>query len=241
MEGTTKGDITSFELGNPALDKRIGGIPIPSLMLLEGPNDSGKSVIAQQITYGALKSKNKLLYITTEETSKGLINNMERLKWSVTEAFIYGRLKVTSLTTSSMNWDQEISKYYLIALINYIKQKCDQYNIVVIDSITHLLTHAADTDILDFFTQCRYLVDTIGQTFIFTMHPYALKQELLIRVRSFCDGHIHLDIKNIRDINALTMNVAKLKGASKTVNEVITFEVSPVYGIKILPFSSARG
>jgi flagellar protein FlaH len=85
------------------------------------------------------------------------------------------------------------------------------------------------------------MVDAVGQTFIFTMHPYALSQELLIRVRSFCDGHIHLDIKNIRDKNALTINVAKLKGASKTVNEMITFEVSPIYGIKILPFSSARG
>ena len=81
----------------------------------------------------------------------------------------------------------------------------------------------------------------MSQTFMITMHPYALTQELLIRIRSFCDGHMVLDIKNIRDKNALTLNVAKLKGATKTINEVITYEVSPVYGIKILPFSSARG
>jgi archaellum biogenesis ATPase FlaH len=37
------------------------------------------------------------------------------------------------------------------------------------------------------------------------------------------------------------MNVAKLKGATKNVSDLISFEVSPAYGIKILPFSTARG
>ena len=83
--------------------------------------------------------------------------------------------------------------------------------------------------------------ESFNQTFIITVHPYALEQDLMIRARSFCDGHMILDIKNIRDKNALTLNVAKLKGATKSVNEVITYEVSPIYGIKILPFSSARG
>ena len=115
------------------------------------------------------------------------------------------------------------------------------YDIIILDSITHLLTHAESNDIMDFFGTCRYAVDKIGQTFVINMHPYALNQELLVRVRSFCDGHIILEIKTFRDKTALTMNVAKLKGASKTVNELISFEVSPAYGIKILPFSSARG
>ncbi len=233
--------VETMKLGNTALDKRIGGIPIPTLLLMEGPNDTGKSVIAQQITYGALNSGKKLLYITTESTSKGLITNMERLKWPITDFYLSGAFKITSLTTSDMNWDKEVAKYYLIALLNYIRQRANDYTVVVLDSITHLLTHADPNDILNFFTQCRYFVDSFGQTFIITVHPYALEQDLLIRARSFCDGHMILDIKNIRDKNALTLNVAKLKGATKSVNEVITYEVSPIYGIKILPFSSARG
>ncbi len=232
---------STIKLGNPALDKRIGGIPTPTLCLLEGANDTGKSIIAQQISFGALSGGKKLLYISTEETSKGLITNMERLKWKVTDYFLNGDFKITSLTTENMNWDKEVAKYYLIALINYIKQRGDEYNVVILDSITHLLTHAEPNDILNFFTKCRYLVDSIGQTFMITVHPYALPQELLIRVRSFCDGHMVLDIKNIRDKNALTLNIAKLKGATKTINELIVYEVSPIYGIKILPFSSARG
>ena len=85
------------------------------------------------------------------------------------------------------------------------------------------------------------MVDQIGQTIIMSMHPYAINQELLVRLRSFCDGHLVLEIKTFRDRTALTINIAKLKGATRTVNEAISFEVSPAYGIKILPFSSTRG
>jgi flagellar protein FlaH len=68
-----------------------------------------------------------------------------------------------------------------------------------------------------------------------------VQNELLTRIRAFCDGHIILEIKTFRDRTALTMNVAKLKGATKNVSDLISFEVSPAYGIKILPFSTARG
>ncbi len=234
-------DENILELHNPELDRKLGGLPLPSLTLMEGPNDSGKTIVAQQIAYGALESGKSVLFISTEDTVKGLMTNMKRLNWDVIDPFLFGKFKITSLNTQNMKWDEEVSKYYLIALNNYIRQRGPKYDIIILDSITHLLTHAEPNDVMDFFSTCRYAVDKIGQTFVINLHPYALSQELLIRVRSFCDGHIILEIKTFRDKTALTMNVAKLKGASKTVNELISFEVSPAYGIKILPFSSARG
>jgi flagellar protein FlaH len=232
-------DMLTF--ANPELDRRIGGLPLPSLTLMEGANDSGKTIFTQQITYGALQSKKSVMFITTEDTAKGLLSNMERLNWHITDDYLGGNFKITSLNTAEMKWSNEVSKYYLIALINFIKQRATKYEIVIIDSLTHLLTHAEHNDILDFFSQCRFVVDNYGKTFVITLHPYALPQDLMIRIRSFCDGHVIMEIKNIRDRNALSINVAKLKGASKTVNQFITFEVSPAYGIKILPFSATKG
>jgi len=230
-----------LKLSNPELDRKIGGLPLPSLTLIEGANDTGKSIIAQQITYGALVSNRKVLYITAEDTAKGLITNMERLNWSIVDKYLVGRFKITSLNTMNMSWSPDVSKYYLIALTNYVRQRASDFDIIILDSLTHLITHASENDILDFFSSCRYIVDQVGQTFVINVHPYALGQELMIRIRSFCDGHIILENKTFRDRIALTMNVAKLKGASKNINEVISFEVSPAYGIKILPFSSTRG
>ncbi|MFW6109313.1 MAG: ATPase domain-containing protein [archaeon] len=229
-----------LKLNNPELDRKMGGLPLPSLTLVEGANDSGKTIILQQFTFGALTADKKVLYITTEDTAKGLINNMERLNWNITDFYLTGRFRVTTMNTMNMNWTEEVSKYYLIALTNFIKQKGKNYDIIIIDSLTHLLTHAIDTDVMEFFSMCRYVVDQMGLSFIMSMHPYAINKELLVRLRSFCDGHLILEIKTFRDQTALTINIAKLKGATRTVNETISFEVSPAYGIKILPFSSTR-
>jgi len=232
---------TILTFANPELDRRIGGLPLPSLTLMEGSNDSGKTIFAQQITFGALQARKSVMYITTEDTGKGLISNMERLNWHVTDDYLGGIFKITSLNTADMKWDSEVSKYYLVALINFIKQRATKYEIVIIDSITTLLTHAEQSDIIDFFSQCRLVVDGSKKTFIIILHPYALPQDLIARLRSFCDGHIIMEIKNIRDKNILSINVAKLKGASKAVNQFIAFEVSSTYGIKILPFSATKG
>ena len=230
-----------LKLNNPELDRKMGGLPLPSLTLVEGANDSGKTIILQQLTYGALTANKKVLYITTEDTAKGLLNNMERLNWNITDHYLTGKFKITAMNTMNMNWTEEVSKYYLIALTNFIKQKGQHFDIIIIDSLTHLLTHASDTDVMEFFSTCRYIVDQMGQTFVMSMHPYAINQELLVRLRSFCDGHLILEIKTFRDRTALTINVAKLKGATRNVSETISFEVSPAYGIKILPFSSTKG
>ncbi|MCW4013461.1 MAG: AAA family ATPase [Candidatus Bathyarchaeota archaeon] len=234
-------DDNILKLNNPELDRKMGGLPLPSLTLVEGANDSGKTIIIQQITYGALVANKKVLYITTEDTAKGLVNNMERLNWNIIDHYLTGKFKVTTMNTMNMNWTEEVSKYYLIALTNFIKQRGKNYDIVIIDSLTHLLTHASDNDVMEFFSTCRYIVDQMERTFVMSMHPYAINQELLVRLRTFCDGHLILEIKSFRDRTALTINVAKLKGATRNVSETISFEVSPAYGIKILPFSSTKG
>ncbi len=42
--------------GNPEIDKKIGGgIPEGSLSLIEGQSDAGKSVLVQQLVWGALQ------------------------------------------------------------------------------------------------------------------------------------------------------------------------------------------
>jgi len=226
---------------NPELDKRVGGFPLSSLTLIEGPNDSGKSVLVQQITYAALKSGLRVLYITTENTVKGLLSNMQSLSWDVTDFFAQGFFKITPLYTSGTRWSTEVSKYFLTTLLNYIKKKYDFLDVVIIDSLTHLVAYASENDVLDFFSQCRQLVDLSGKTIILTLHSYSLKQELLVRVRAICDGHFNLSIRNFRDKNYLTLNVAKLKGASQSSGSFISFEVTPAFGIKVLPFTASKG
>jgi flagellar protein FlaH len=241
MSQNTEGELEFLKFGNAELDRRIGGIPMPSLSLIEGANDSGKTTFAQQIAYGVVSNGLKLAYFTTEESVKSLLRNMNSLNWDTTDAYITGRLKVISINTMKISWEPEISKYYLVILSNYLKKKLEGFNYVVIDSLTQLVTHANPSDVIDFFGLCRSIVDTQKKSFSLTIHPYALNQELATRMRSFCDGQFVLEKKNFQDKDVLSLTVAKLKGAAKTGDSTITFEVSPSFGIKILPFTSTRG
>ena len=72
--------------GNLEIDKKLeGGIPIGSLCLLEGAKGSGKSIFMQQIMWGALNQDKKVLALTTEKTSRKLLNNMENLKQDISD------------------------------------------------------------------------------------------------------------------------------------------------------------
>ena len=75
---------------NGELDRKIGALRTPLLYLIEGPNDSGKSIISQQYTYGALNQGFKVLYITTETGTKALINSMEQITLDVKYFFLIG-------------------------------------------------------------------------------------------------------------------------------------------------------
>ena len=241
QDGKRPLNISVLKFENAELDRRIGGIPIPSLTLIEGPNDSGKSVLTQQIAYGALKNGLKVLYITTEVSVKGLLSHMRSLSWDVDGYFMTGSLKITPLNVVGMEWSPESSKYFLTALISYARRKKDSFDLCIVDSLTHLITHAKPVDVLAFFSQCRCFVDSYDKTFILTLHPYSLDQELMVRIRAICDGHLNLAIRTFRDKNILTLNISKLKGATQTSGSFISFEVNPAFGIKVLPFTATRG
>ena len=224
---------------NDELDRRIGGIPIPSLTLVEGPNGSGKSVILQQIAWGALNAGLRVRYLTTENTVKSLISQMESLSFKVTPFFIKGVFKVMELHVKSITWDEEVAKRFLTTLLGFVKRD-DWSQIFIIDSLTYLLTRAREEDVLEFFSVCRNITDIAGKTFFIAIHPYALNQDMLIRVRSICDGHFMLSIKEMRDKTIRVLEVAKLRGALKSTGVIVSFEVDPAFGIKVLPFSQAK-
>jgi flagellar protein FlaH len=225
--------------GNYELDRRIGGLPIPTLTLIEGDNDSGKSVLSQQIAYGALKDGFRVRYVTTENTVRSLISQMESLSFNITWYFISGTFRITPLQVTGLTWDSTVSKSYLSTVLKFIKNDVNS-DIIIIDSLTYLVTHAEEKDVLEFFSDIRNMVDGEGKAIFFTIHTFAFSQDMLIRIRSICDGHIKLVIKEVRDQTVRFIDVAKLRGASKTTGSIIGFVVDPAFGIKVLPFSQAK-
>ncbi len=144
--------------GNSELDKKIAdGLPLESLTLIEGENDTGKSVLTQQIIWGAMKQGLSVDLFTTESTSKSFIKQMESMSLDISDYFAWGYLKVFPLHVVGFEWKKEEMSGILAHLITHIQNSKSQ--VVVVDSLT-LFTEYAETDaILTFFTNCKSLVD----------------------------------------------------------------------------------
>lgn len=230
----------SFKSHNSELDRKIGHIRFPAIFLIEGPNNSGKSVIAQQYIYGALQSGYKAYYITTESSSKQLIDNMENLSFDVRYQFLNGNLKIIEFHVKELNWHKEVAGTFLNLLVRTIKNNVSNFDIFAIDSLTYIATYASEEDLLSFFTNMRNIVDEYDKVLMVTVHPHAFNQEMMLRIRSICDVHFILSIKEVGDKIVRLLQVPKIKGAVKSVSIVLSFEVDPAFGIKVLPISQAR-
>lgn len=224
--------------GNLEIDKKLdGGIAVGSLCLLEGANDSGKSIFMQQIMWGALNQDKTVLALTTEKTSRNLLNNMESLKQDISDYFIIGRSKIFEINASYIEENPELSENLLQMLLEYVNQ-C-QEELVLIDSLTILAVSASENTLLNFFTECVKLCDN-GKTIFISVHGYAFSQEVLYRLRSVCDSCLELRIEQVGDKRVKTMEVQKLRGARKTTGNMLSFDVNSECGLKIIPVSKVK-
>ncbi len=224
--------------GNTEIDKKIAdGLPLGSLTLIEGENDTGKSVLTQQIIWGAMKQGLNVDLFTTENTTKSFLTQMESMSLDVSDYFAWGYLRVFPLHMSGFQWSKEEMDGILQRVINYIRASPCQ--VVVIDSLTMFTEYTTSDAVLTFFTNCKNLIDH-GKTILITLHTYAYEEDTLIRIRSICDAHLIMKKTQLGNKYVMLMEVVKVRGARKTTGNIVSFEVHPGYGMKIIPISMAK-
>lgn len=222
--------------GNTELDKKLGGsIPLGSLTMIEGQSDSGKSVLTQQMISGSLRVGMRITEFTTENTVKSLLSQMDSLGFDVLDYLLLGRLKIFPVRAMKALKGSEV---VLERLMKALTSQRGQ-DLVVIDSITSFVAHSSVEEVITFFEECKDQCDS-GLTIIVVAHTYAFNESLLVRINSMCDAHLRLYHENMGDKLVKIMEVAKVRGAKQKTGNVITFDVEPGLGIKIMPFSKAR-
>ena len=224
--------------GSSEMDKKMAdGLPVCSLNLIEGANDTGKSVLAQQIIWGGLNQGHTFAVFTTENTTKSFLGQMESLSLDVSDFFIWGYLKIYPIHVEGVELNAELSRSFLQRLISHMKA-CRE-DVLVIDSFTVFTISSSQDDVFRFFAECKSMCDE-GKTILITLHQYAFDEDTLIRIRSIADGHIKLRLEQIGERYVSIMEVAKVRGASRATGNIVSFEVHPGSGLKIIPFSSAQ-
>ncbi len=232
---------TMFSTLNPELDRRLGGgIPRASLIMIYGVNGSGKSVLAQQIAWGALQSNLTVRYISTETTIRALLRSMERLGFeNISDYFLKGKFRVNTLHSKSIKWNRKVAKQ-LMSCLTYFIERLDNCDVIIIDSLTPIAIHSNESDIVEFFSCCRKVADETCKTTVITIHPGILTSVVFTRLLSIADGVIELKIVVSSRKLLRVMKILKMSGREFIGESIAAFEVEPHRGIKVLPLSYAK-
>jgi flagellar protein FlaH len=220
--------------GNSEVDKKIGGgLPPNSLTLIEGQPDSGKSVLVQQFIWGCLQAGKRITLYTTENTTPSLLRQMRSLALDVDDFFLMGWLDVFPVPNS---FPDDADSLYLDLLHHIAGKKVD---VVFVDALTAFASHASEKQTLDFFSRAKEVCDT-GVSLVVTLHSYATTEQMLTRLSSICDAHLRLRVEDLGTQLVKVIEVSKVRGATKTTGNVISFDVEPNFGIKIIPVTKAK-
>jgi len=226
--------------GNEELDVKLqGGLPFPNLILIEGPHGSSKTVVMQQLLFGALKSSLRAVVITTETTSSDYVRKMRNISLDVRDYLIRSMLKVYTLQVSGAGWGGELERLALNRLRSFLKVERSSFDVLLVDSLTHILSPLGEEEVLGLFSELRRL-SSEDKMFILSIHPGALDERIMAKVRAMCDSYFRLSVATLGGRTVKVLEIIKLRGAPTTFEATITFDVDPAFGMKLVPIALAR-
>lgn len=234
MNNKTTNQIIST--GRDELDKRIGGgIPLRSMTLIEGQSHSGKSVFSQQLVWGTVRDGLKVSVFTSENTVYSLVRQMQSLNLDTLDYLLLGQMNIYPFEIVRSQADTLSN--LLIAIGNEARKKRD---IIFVDSLTPCIMGADTHHASRYFEYCKK-ISARGPSIITTIHSYAVDKEFLIRVQSLCDAHLRFRTESDGNRLIKLMEVAKIRGASRNTGNIVSFEIEPGIGLRVVPISRAQG
>ena len=223
--------------GNAELDKKMaGGIPEGSLTLIEGQSEAGKSVLTQQLVWGALRDGRRVAYYTTENTIHSLLRQMKSLSQDITDFFLVGRINIYPMRSAPT---ADEARVMLRAALEHMTRMTVDRDLLAFDSLSVFMTSIPEQETLSFFMAVKELCDQ-NKTLLLTMHSYAFSEAMFIRIRSICDAYLRLRVGEVGNQLLKEMEVSKVRGADQNTGNVIAFDVEPGMGMRIIPMTRAK-
>jgi len=222
---------------NEELDRRISGIPHPSTIVIEGEHGVGKTVFAGQIAYGFIQQEMKVVFATTEALSYDLIVKLRGVKIDLTPAFLEGKLRVVPVNVKRFNWTTKAAEQLLTTLLEYLRKAV--FDCVIVDSLSLFASYAGERCLLDFVRNLRQLQDK-GKTAILTVHPPIFEESALTQLRSMVD--VYFRLKGVSIGGRRLKSLERIKNTGGYVgSDIVSFDIDPALGLRVVPLSISRG
>jgi flagellar protein FlaH len=190
--------------------------------------------LTQQMVWGSLRNGLRAMVFTTENTVKSLVTQMQSLNLDILDYLLLSRLHIYPLDVKKTR--RSLSGGLSPLLTKSLDKGVD---VAVIDSITYYVTHASIEEVISFLEDCKILCGQ-GLSILCVAHSYAFDENVMVRLGAMCDVHLRLRIETMGSKMIKVMEVAKVRGAEMNTGNIVSFDVEPGLGIRVIPYSKAK-
>jgi archaeal flagellar protein FlaH len=215
-----------FVLETDSLADSMGSrLPNRSIYVVQGDVGSGKSLMAQRLSYGLAENNVKILVITTELTTRGWVEQMESIGYGVTEFIRTGQLMVFSRFGTIAEALPDVGLQQVLG-----SEAVSKADIVIIDSASSLMPDNLDENGRFKMMQNLRKITSEGRSIMLCVDENEMDSKLLHTLRA--SSEIVLDMKTAMIGGDIKRNivVTRYLRAAGPVQSSIGWRVEPSMG-----------
>jgi flagellar protein FlaH len=212
------------------------GLPVGGLALMEGPSESGKSVICQYLMYGAVLDGWEAALFTSGKGVEDLGEQMKSLGLELAGGILEDKVTFHTIARPSTEETPAVLIDRLVSEIEVLPESC---GLVIIDGITDIAFLCDDREVMGLFSTFTRL-SSAGRAIIVVAQSAAFEQSLLSRLHQLCNSHIRMSNDSVRGKPVKNLNVTKINNVEKGSGNGFYFNVEPDFGVNIVPVSSVK-
>jgi len=217
-----------FQLEGDGLHRSISnGIPGGSMMLVEGTDGSGKSILGQRLCYGFLLNGYSVTYISTELTTKNFLDQMKSLNYPVINFLLDEKLLF--IPVFPMVGRIKDRKDFLTRFIR--AQDLFKRDVLIVDSFSSLIYEELNASNALAALSFLKKVTAKNKVVILTVDPDFISKEFLHHFRSSASiyFHLHQSIDEGQQVNRII--IKRFLRAEGRVGDIVGFRVVPDAGL----------
>ncbi|MCT9095205.1 ATPase domain-containing protein [Haloarchaeobius sp. HME9146] len=217
-----------------------GGIPEGSIVLVEGVDGAGKSVLSQRIAYGVASEDAYVGYVSTELTAGEFIRQMHSLSYDVVDHLLSGKvLFLTADVDTHRNGDRR-------ELLSRLTQPSLlwQGDVIIVDAFSAFLRNDPTFDAITGVGDEDHKMESVltylqgmtkkGKSVVLTVDPEAVTEKALLPIRSVADVFLQIETETVGQAIRRTIRVRRFTNMRDPVDDSIGFNVQQGRGMTVV-------
>ncbi len=227
--------------GRDRVDNAIGGgLPVGSLVLIEGEDGAGKSALCQRFSYGMAEEEYNVTYVSTELESWEFVEQMNSLSYDVTDHLLEERLLFlhADVDTHRPGTQRQLLERFTNARTLWMA------DVIYVDTLSAILRNDPNYDAMSQQGEedrvIQRLVSFLGQvlmqdrTVVLTVDPTSVTEEALRPLRNAANVYFEIETQTVGQEIRRNVLVRRFQNMKSPVDDSIGFSVEQGRGISIV-------